>query len=144
LPPERASSAGISSAAGLRPRASDCDRPDAAGVELFVEGVLVWCERAVLEGGSPALHSGAILAGAPVFGTMIVAGAVIDDALVGRCRTVACVDGESGITRLPRVLVARYRGDYAAGARTYFALLWQVLRPALVGRAAVAPRIWNT
>ena len=113
-------------------------------VELFVEGVLVWCERAVLDGGSPALHSGAILAGAPVFGTMIVAGAVIDDGLVGRCRVVACVDGESGITRLPHVLVARYRGDSAAGARTYFALLWQVLRPAVVGRAAVAPRIWNT
>jgi urease accessory protein len=113
-------------------------------VELHLAGALVWCERAVLDGGSRALHSGAILGGAPVFGTMIVAGPVIDDALVGRCRAVACVDGETGITRLPHVLVARYRGASAARARTYFAVLWQALRPSLIGRVAVAPRIWNT
>jgi urease accessory protein len=47
-------------------------------------------------------------------------------------------------TRLPHVFVARYLGDSAAAARTYFATLWRVLRPALAGREAVEPRIWRT
>jgi urease accessory protein len=48
------------------------------------------------------------------------------------------------VTRLPLLLVARYRGGCAQAARTYFASLWRILRPALAGRDAVAPRIWNT
>ena len=48
------------------------------------------------------------------------------------------------MTRLPHVLVARYLGDSAMAARTYFATLWRVLRPALAGREAIEPRIWNT
>ena len=94
----------------------------------------------VLDGGSRALQSGAILGGAPVFGTMVAAG----DA--GRRRAARSVPrgrrartGDGAVTRLPDVLVARYRGDSAQAARTYFATLWRVLRPAVRrprGRAA--------
>jgi urease accessory protein len=48
------------------------------------------------------------------------------------------------VTRVPHVLIARYVGNSVAAARTYFATLWRVLRPALAGREAVYPRIWNT
>jgi len=113
-------------------------------VELCHEGALAWCERAVLDGESAALQSGAVLAGAPVFGTMIVAGAVVDDTLLATCRSIARTCDGASITRLPRVLVARYRGDSAPAARAYFALQWNALRPTLVGRAAVSPRIWST
>ena len=41
------------------------------------------------------------------------------------------------MTRLPEVLVARYRGDSASAARTYFATLWRLLRPRVAGRDAV-------
>jgi urease accessory protein len=113
-------------------------------VELCHAGAPVWCERTVLEGESAALQSGAVLAGAPVFGTMIVAGAVVDDALLATCRAIARTCDGASVTRLPHVLVARYRGDSAPAARAYFALQWNALRPTLVGRAAVPPRIWNT
>ena len=113
-------------------------------LEVRREGTLLWCERSVLDGGSPALNSGAVLAGEPVFGTMIVAGGEVPDALLGACRAIAAEGGDGAVTRLPGVLVARYRGRAAGMARTYFALLWRTLRPALLGRVAVPPRIWNT
>src|SRR4030095_10928481 len=112
-------------------------------VELCHAGALVWCERAVLDGESAALQSGAVLAGAPVFGTMIVAGAVVDDALLATCRAIARTSDGASITRLRHVLVARYRGDSAPAARAYFALQWNALRPTLLGRAAVSPRTWS-
>jgi len=113
-------------------------------VELVRAGALVWCERAVLDGGSRALQSGAVLDAAPVFGTMVAAGRDVGDALLAACRAVVCASGEGAVTRLPQALVARYRGASAIAARTYFALLWRALRPALAGRDAVPPRIWAT
>jgi urease accessory protein len=112
--------------------------------ELHRDDVLAYCERTALDGGSPALQSGAILNGAPVFGTFVAAFDPVPDELLAACRAVACAEGEGAVTRLPHVLVARYRGDSSSTARTYFAKLWRVLRPALAGREAVAPRIWST
>lgn len=112
-------------------------------LELVRDGALLWCERTVLEGGSRALQSGAILNGAPVFGTFIASGDFADDVLAC-CRRVSCDKGEGAVTRLAHVIVARYRGASAQVARTYLASLWGVLRPAATGRAAVPPRIWNT
>ena len=113
-------------------------------VELWHAGALAWCERAVLDGDSAALQSGAVLSGEPVFGTMIVAGAAVGDALLATCRAIAGTSDGASVTRLPHALVARYRGDSAPAARAYFALQWNALRPTLVGRAAVSPRIWST
>ena len=52
--------------------------------------------------------------------------------------------GESGVTLLPGVLLARYIGDSSEAAKRYFVELWRRLRPALAGREAVEPRIWRT
>ena len=105
---------------------------------------LLWCERTVLDGGSHALQSGAILNGAPVFGTLVAAGIAVHDDVLAACRAVPCATGDGAVTLLPQVLVARYRGGSVAAARTYFATLWRLLRPMLAGRDAVPPRIWNT
>jgi urease accessory protein len=113
-------------------------------LELARDGRLLWCERALLHGGAPALHSGAVLGGAPVFGAMTVAGGDIDSATFAACRDATPLQGEGAVTRLPGIVIARYRGASAAAARTYFARLWQVLRPQAIGRAAVLPRIWAT
>jgi urease accessory protein len=48
------------------------------------------------------------------------------------------------VTRLPGVLVARYLGDSSEAAKQYFVSIWACLRPVVVGRAAVVPRIWST
>lgn len=112
-------------------------------LQISRDGILLRCDRMALHGGSRALQSGAILNGAPVFGTMVAVGDIGDDALAS-CRRVSCDDGEGAVTLVPHVLVARYRGGSAPAARTYFASLWRVLRPALAGRAAMTPRIWST
>ena len=112
--------------------------------DLRREGGLLWCDRIVLEGGARALQSGAILSGLPVFGTMIAAPGDASEALLAACRSVRCDRGSGAVTRLPDLLVARFLGDSVAAARTYFATLWGLLRPALTGRDAAYPRIWNT
>jgi urease accessory protein len=113
-------------------------------LDLFRGGALVFCERAAIDGGDRALQSGAVLDGAPVFGTLVAAGATISNELLAACRAVVCESGDGAITRLPDVLVARCRGDSASAARTYFANLWGLLRPLVAGRDAVIPRIFST
>jgi urease accessory protein len=111
---------------------------------IFREGMPLWLEQGLLEGGSPLLEAPAVLDGAAVFGTFVAAGPEIDDALLAACRAPAPEQGQGGVTRLPRLLAARYAGDEAEAARRYFCELWRLLRPALLGRAAVPPRIWMT
>ena len=112
--------------------------------ELHRDDALLWNERTVIGGGSRALQSGAILNGAPVFGTFLAAGVAVHDDMLATCRAVVCVSGEGAVTRLPDVFVGRYRGDSAHAARAFFATLWTLLRPMFAGRDAVPPRIWNT
>ena len=38
----------------------------------------------------------------------------------------------------------RYLGQRSEAARQWFAALWHELRPVLLGRTALSPRIWNT
>ena len=113
-------------------------------LEVRLDGTPVFCERTAVDGGTRALQSGAVLGGAPVFGTMIVAGALLQDPLLTACRAVVAPTGEGAVTRLPDVLIGRYRGDSAHAARTYFATLWRLLRPEVAGREAVMPRIFST
>ena len=48
------------------------------------------------------------------------------------------------LTQLPGLLVARCLAGEALHARAWLIELWRLLRPALLGRAAVPPRIWST
>jgi len=106
---------------------------------------MLWRERAVVSGDGRVLHSAAGLGGAPVSGTLLAVGAAIDRELVGGCRAVRPPQGGmNGVTRVGNLVVARFAGHSAECARAYFVELWGMLRPALLGRAAVAPRIWNT
>ncbi|HSD60104.1 MAG TPA: urease accessory protein UreD [Burkholderiales bacterium] len=114
------------------------------GTRIFQEGEPLWFEQGLLVGGSQALEAPAVLDGASVFGTLVAAGVEIDTALLAACREPAPEQGLGGVTRLPRLLVARYVGNEAEAARRYFCELWSLLRPALLGRAAVSPRIWST
>ncbi|HEX6828361.1 MAG TPA: urease accessory protein UreD [Burkholderiales bacterium] len=114
------------------------------GTRILQEGEPLWFEQGLIEGGSPLLEAPAVLGGASVFGTFVAAGAEIEDSLLSACRAPAPAQGQGAVTRLPRLLVARYVGDEAEAARGYFCELWSLLRPALLGRAAARPRIWST
>jgi urease accessory protein len=110
------------------------------------DGKPVWLERGGFCGGSELLDSPAGLAGFSVSGTLLVVGPNLDAGVLAACRQIASAEPEvrTGLTLLPDLLVARYLGHASEAARGWFAALWQVLRPAVIGRAAQTPRIWNT
>jgi urease accessory protein len=115
------------------------------GIDIEHEGQLMWRERARLGGGGRLFSSPIGLRGHSVFATAYVAGCDGDAALLESLRDAAApASAQVGVTALPRMLIARYLGDSAEQAKRYFVELWQRARPALLGRAACAPRIWNT
>ncbi len=105
---------------------------------------VVWAERAEIDAAGGFAQSAVGLAGSSVSGTLLVAGADIDAALMARCRCLEPVGREarSGITRVASVFAARYLGDSAEAAFQWFTDLWGVLRPAVSGRSACRPRVW--
>jgi len=114
-------------------------------VELWRDKRRLWLEYGTLRGDDDILRSVAGLQGATVTATLIAASQHIDKGLLGRCREVAAPrEGQTGITALPQLLLARYLGHSAEAARHYFIALWSVLRPALKGVPICAPRIWQT
>ncbi|AOE87699.1 urease accessory protein UreD [Pseudomonas sp. TCU-HL1] len=113
-----------------------------AHLDIRRNGTLIWHERQRVEGGDGLLDSPIGLAGQPVFATLIATGE-IDAELLERCRDLACA-GRGDLTQLPGLLVARCLAAEALHARAWLIDLWRLLRPALLGREAVAPRIWST
>lgn len=113
-----------------------------AHLDVRREGKLLWHERQRIIGGDGLLQSPIGLDGKTVFGTLLVTGD-IDSELLEACRSVPNpVRGD--LTQLPGLLVARCLADEALHARAWMIELWKLLRPAVLGREAVAPRIWST
>ncbi|THF66577.1 urease accessory protein [Pseudothauera nasutitermitis] len=108
------------------------------------DGHPLWLEAGRIEGGGALLDSPAGLAGQPVVGTLLAASPRVDGALLAACRAVSPPAGEGGVTLLPGLLVARWLGARAEAGQHWLRALWRELRPALGGRAAIPPRIWNT
>ncbi len=75
---------------------------------------------------------------------MVVAAPSIDDAWLATARAAVPREGEAAATRLPGVLLARYRGHSSEAAREHFAAIWRELREPVMSRAAIEPRIWRT
>lgn len=114
--------------------------------ELRLDGAPLWLERGQVAGGSPLLKSAVGLAGFTVSSTVLAAGVAVDADLLAVCRQVVPSEPGAlhGVSAMPQLFVGRYLGHSAEAARLWFVDLWCVLRPALVGREAIAPRIWNT
>lgn len=104
---------------------------------------LIWQERAVLNAADRVFVSPIGLARKHVCGVWAAAGERVGKALLDAARGVAAPDG-AALTLLPHVLLARYLGDSAETAQNYFRAVWRLVRPKLLGRPAVAPRIWST
>ena len=80
-----------------------------------------------------------------VCATLIAAGRDLSGEVLAECRRRPMPDNATvGITRLPRLVVARMLCDDSEQARYYFSAIWRVLRPVLLDRAAQLPRIWAT
>lgn len=103
---------------------------------------LLWHERQRISGNDGLLDSPIGLAGNPVFATLLLTGQ-IDANLIECCRNLPC-RGRGNLTQLPGLIVARCLANEALHARAWMIALWHLLRPALLGRPAVSPRIWST
>jgi urease accessory protein len=116
-------------------------------------------ERGDFDGGAPVHAARWGLAGAPVIGTLLAAPAppVDCDALAAiRALAQALPPGDlASVTRLgvgvgvgvgapASALCCRYLGGSAERGGHFLREAWRLLRPALLGRVAVKPRIWAT
>ena len=112
-------------------------------MRLTVAGRLRWEERGILDADAALLQSAAGFASQPVFGTLWAVGPEAPAALLSACREIQPTgSGRGALTQLPDVLIARFLGASTEEAFTWLSMIWSVLRPAYVGRAAARPRIW--
>ena len=113
-------------------------------LDIRRDGQLLWHERQRIVGGDGLLDSPIGLDGKTIFATLLITGQV-DAQLLEACRSLLLPNPVRGdLTQLPELIVARCLADEALHARAWLIELWKLLRPALLGREAVTPRIWNT
>ncbi len=112
------------------------------------DGKLIWLEQIRLRGGGPAMKGPLALSGRTVCATLILTGKTIPGSLMDLAREgvdrIADGAGQAGISQLKSVVVARYLGDSSETARNVMLHVWGIFRPALLGRPAMMPRMWNT
>lgn len=113
-------------------------------VSLFRGGKPLWIERGGIEAGGLRMRSPAGLKGRTVCGTLVAAAENADAIDLVACRALTAKAGDTAVTRLPGLLVARYLGDSSEAAKQYFVSVWACVRPVVAGRAAALPRIWST
>ena len=112
------------------------------------DGKLIWWEQGAMVGGR--LGSPLALNGHTVCATLIAAGKALPAAalaeLLSQIRADISADGDHafGITHTKGVLVARHLGDDSETARRLMLTVWRRVRPHLLEREAVTPRIWQT
>jgi urease accessory protein len=113
-------------------------------LDIRRDGRLLWHERQRIVGNDGLLDSPIGLDGRTVFATLLISGDA-DAELLESCRSLVMPNPVRGdLTQLPGLVVARCLADEALHARAWLIELWKQLRPALLGREAVTPRIWNT
>jgi urease accessory protein len=114
--------------------------------DIRLDGKPLWQERGRIAGGSLLLDSPIGLAGYSLCSTVLAAGVDIDAQTLAGCRAATSKEAgaQYGVSAMPKLFVGRYLGHSAEAAREWFVTLWQHLRPIMVGREAVVPRIWNT
>ena len=109
--------------------------------ELWWGGELLWYEQARLEAGSDALDGAFGLDGATVCATLVAAGPALPAPLVAQVRAL---DPDLGASQRKSVFVARLLCSDSEHARRVMTGVWRLLRPHLIGRPALLPRIWAT
>jgi urease accessory protein len=113
------------------------------------DGKLLWFEQGALRAGTSSMHSPLALAGYSVCATLIAVGKTMNAAFLTQLREetsalAAADNARSGATQMKQILVLRYLGNSSQSARLWLSHAWQRIRPELIQRDAVIPRIWNT
>ena len=110
---------------------------------VWREGLPLWVEHAVYEGGSAVLRQKYGLGGACVCATFVCTKMGEFDATALRA---LCGDGPEPLSFSENgdILVARYLGESAQRAREALTRVWHIVRRAHFGVGACEPRIWQT
>ncbi|HEY8537563.1 MAG TPA: urease accessory protein UreD [Steroidobacteraceae bacterium] len=111
-------------------------------VELWRSGEPVYLDRLQIAGGSKALDAPWGWHGYTCLGTLLACPA--RNEWLDGLRTIAVEDGLLGITCVDDVLVVRCLGRRSEPVRHALIRAWQMLRPWLLMREPVLPRIWAT
>lgn len=117
-------------------------------VEVWRDNEPIVIERSRLQGGDEILQSAWGMQGFVVMGTMITTNA--DNLVLEAVReNIEKQNLDSNTIRLSAtlindVLICRVLANQAERARESFIAIWKTLRPLVMQRAAVAPRIWYT
>jgi len=115
-------------------------------IEIWCEGEPLLIDRCFHEGGSDTLKAHWGLASRPVNGLLYCTSFSDTSGLVNTLRdAIAPQDnGLFSISNINNILICRYLGDHTEQARELFVQAWTLLRPAVLNKEAVIPRIWNT
>lgn len=111
-------------------------------LELWRDASPVFLDRLRLTGASPARAAIWGLAGQEAVGTMLATPASHE--LVAAVRTLLESFPRAAVSLVDGVLVLRALAPQAEAVRHLFIAAWRELRPGIIGRDAVDPRIWAT
>jgi len=120
---------------------------------LFCDGTLIYHDRIALSPENNLLTHPAGLASNSVFATFLAyAPQQLQETqqrceLVGQLRdTIIQQNAQTNIsiTDINGLLVIRYLGAHAQQCKQLFISLWEILRPLLIDKDALQPRIWHT
>ncbi len=114
-------------------------------VQIRRGGKLLWWEQGVLAAGGALMASPLGLGGHTVCATLIAVGAPVSPSVLAAVREIGVPAGAVfGATHMKSLVVVRLLCGDSEAARRVMLAAWQLLRPAMLGRAAVVPRSWNT
>jgi len=120
---------------------------------LFCDGKLIYHDRIALSSENNILQHPVGLANNSVFATFLayapkqLSSPLQRKELVAQLREkimTAQAETKISITDINGLLVIRYLGSHAQQCKQLFITLWQVLRPLLLDKTAIQPRIWHT
>lgn len=101
-------------------------------------------DQLLLQGGGAAFDSRWGLDGATALGTFVACPATADDLGAARDAVTPLAGVSAGLSLVDGVLIGRVLARQTDAAMRALLALWRALRPRLLGRPAVLPRIWAT
>lgn len=113
-------------------------------IELWRNGEPLWLERQILDPDAPGFTGPWGLDTMPYLGTLWACTENLAQTHVQALRDALHPAPDWGVTLRAGVLILRYRGTCRQRAWQLLNQAWTVLRPALTGKPAHPPRIWNT
>lgn len=116
--------------------------------KIYRAGKLLWFEQGILHANAASMGNVLILSGNTVCATLIaISNKTFNSTLINQLReklTILEQDGRTGTTQIKQTLILRYLGNSSQIARHWIMNAWQCIRPKLIGREGIIPRIWHT